>query len=121
MPVLLFVSILHFASAGVLEEISGKVNKDLPEVYDHATKLMRTTVENGYFVYQFLVDANKEEFAAAVPKVRAQVMSTICRHSRERTILIQHRSSIVYRYENGKGQSLGEFMIPRDHCGGKKS
>lgn len=121
MPVLFFFSFLHIAFSGTLEELSGKVNKDLPEVYDHATKLMRTSVENGNFVYQFIIGANKEEYALAMPKVRTQVMSTICKHGREKSILTLHKANIVYRYENVKGQSLGEFMIPTEHCLGKKT
>lgn len=116
MQTFLLFALISFAEASTLEELSTKVNKDLPEVYDHATKLMRTTVENGSFVYHFLVGANKEEYALAFPKVRTQVMSTICKHSREKIILGKYKASIVYRYENLKGQSLGEFMIPAGHC-----
>lgn len=116
MPIILLFSFLQFACASSLEELSGKVNKDLPEVYDHATKLMRTTVENGSFIYQFLVGANKDEYAFAIPKVRSQIMNTVCKHGREKAILEKHKANIVYRYENLKGQSLGEFMIPAGHC-----
>ena len=77
---------------------------------------MRTTVENGSFVYHFIVGAGKEEYAVAMPKVRTQVMSTVCKHNREKTILVKYQSNVVYRYENVKGQSLGEFMIPSGHC-----
>jgi len=116
MPVFFLLMVLQFAMASPLDELSVKLNKDLPEVYDHATKLMRTTVENGSFVYQFIVGANKEEYAFAIPKVRTQVMSTVCKHAREKSILEKYKASIVYRYENVKGQSLGEFMIPAGHC-----
>lgn len=111
-----FLFLFHFATASTLEEVSLKVNKDLPEIYDHATKLMRTTVENGSFVYHFIVGANKEQYAFAMPKVRTQVMSTVCQHAREKKILGDHNANVVYRYENEKGQSLGEFMIPAGHC-----
>ncbi len=108
--------ILFTLSLPTLEETSNKLNKDLPEVYDPVTKLRTTTVENNNIIYNFLVDANQKEYDWAMPKVRNQVMSTICSKSRERTILKGHKANIVYRYENVKGQSLGEFMIKPEQC-----
>lgn len=99
-----------------LDEVSTKLNADLPEVYDHVTKLRKTTVENNNLIFNFLIDANQKEYDWAMPKVRTQVMSTICSKSRERTVFKVHNANIVYRYENVKGQSLGEFMIRPDHC-----
>jgi len=99
-----------------LEEASNTMNKDLPEVYDHVTKLRKTTVENNNLIFNFLVDANQKEYDWAMPKVRKQVMSTICSKSRERNVFKVHNANIVYRYENVKGQSLGEFMIRPEHC-----
>lgn len=99
-----------------LKTYSEKINKSLPETYDHATKLLRTRVENNDLNFDFVVDATKDEFALAFPKVRSQVLSTICRQSRERTVLRQFKANVVYRYESVKGQALGEFMIRPDHC-----
>jgi hypothetical protein len=99
-----------------LEEVSQKLNQDLPEVYDPVTKLRKTTVENNHLIFNFLIDANQKEYDWAMPKVRKQVMSTICSKSRERSIFKDHNANIVYRYENVKGQSLGEFMIRPEHC-----
>jgi hypothetical protein len=99
-----------------LEEVSEKLNKDLPEVYDPVTKLRKTTVENNNLIFNFLIDANQKEYNWAMPKVKTQVMSTICSKSRERLVFKNHNANIVYRYENVKGQSLGEFMIRPEHC-----
>ncbi len=119
MLVLFLFNFFLTASASSLEELSRNANKDLPEVYDHATKLMRTTVENGNFVSHFLVRASQEGYAIAIPKVRSQVMTTVCKHTREKVILGKHSANLLYRYENEKGQSLGEFMIPAGFCGRK--
>lgn len=99
-----------------LEEISKEMNKDLPEIYDHMTKLMRTSVENNNIKYQFLINADQKEYNWALPKVRTQVLNNICKNSRQRTILKNYQANIVYSYENVKGQSLGEFMVRPDHC-----
>lgn len=99
-----------------LEEASKTINKDLPEIYDSVTKLMRTTVEYNNITYHFLVDANEKEFNWALPKVKAQVLRTICTKTREKYLLKQYKANIVYNYENVKGLSLGQFMIRPDHC-----
>lgn len=99
-----------------LEELSRSVNKDLPEVYDPVTKLMRTTVENNYFKYHFIVAATKVEFEGAIPKVKAQILKTICSHRREKMILSGHKAPILYSYENVQGQSLGEFVVSPGFC-----
>lgn len=99
-----------------LEDISKELNKTLPEVFDPVTKLMRTTVENNNLKYNFLLDADQKEYSWALPKVRAQILSTICNKSREKTILKNYKANIVYSYENVKGQSLGEFMVKPEHC-----
>lgn len=104
------------AAANDLEAYSAKLNKSLPETYDHATKLMRTRVENNHLHFDFIVGANKEEFAFAFPKVRSQILSTICRQSREGTALRQYQANVVFKYENEKGQSMGEFLVKPDHC-----
>jgi len=119
LAIILFTSsIMVFAQApqSSLEEVSNKLNTDLPEVYDPVTKLRTTTVENNNLIFNFLIDANQKEYDWAMPKVRKQVMSTICSKSRERSVFKTHNANIVYRYENVKGQSLGEFMISPDHC-----
>lgn len=99
-----------------LEEISTEMNKALPEVYDQVTKLMRTTVENNNINYHFLIDADKKDFAWALPKVRSQILSNVCKNVRQKTILTSYRANIVYSYENVKGQALGEFMVKTDQC-----
>lgn len=103
-----------------LEEVSMKLNKDLPEIYDPVTKLRKTTVENNNLIFNFLVDAGQKQFDWAMPKVKTQVLSTICNKTRERVIFRDHNANIVYRYENMKGQSLGEFMIRPEHCPASK-
>lgn len=102
-----------------LEEVSARLNRDLPEIYDPVTKLRTTTVENNNLVFNFLIDATQKQYDWAMPKVKTQVLSTICSKGRERSILRDHKANIVYRYENVKGQSLGEFLIRPDHCGAK--
>ncbi|WPU66649.1 hypothetical protein [Peredibacter starrii] len=92
------------------------MNKELPEIYDHMTKLMRTSVENNNFKYQFLINADQKEYNWALPKVRSQILSNICKNSRQKAILKNYSANIVYSYENVKGQSLGEFMVKPDHC-----
>jgi hypothetical protein len=114
--ILFLFSVQLMARPESLQELSHKVNKELPEVYDHATKLMRTTVENNHFKYHFIVGGTKAEFEFAYPKVKAQVLKTICSHSREKFILTSHKAGIIYSYENVRGQSLGEFMVRPDFC-----
>jgi hypothetical protein len=99
-----------------LEEVSSRINKSLPENYDHMTRLRTTTVENNHLVFHFLVKAEKSESQWAMPKVKEQVLKTICSDSREGSVLKRQKVNIVYRYENVKGQSLGEFMVTPEHC-----
>lgn len=99
-----------------LEDVSRKVNVTLPEVYDSITKLVTTSVENQNFKYHFLVDATEKEFLKALPKVKTQVLKSICKNSITRSILKDHKANIVYSYENTKGQSLGQFMVKPGHC-----
>ena len=99
-----------------LKDISTEENKSLPQIYDHATKLTTTTVEHNNFYYHFLVAATQKEFDFALPKVKAQILRTICSRKTERTILKEHNAVIVYRYESDKGLSLGEFMVKPQHC-----
>ncbi len=113
---LFFFSVQLMAGPSSLEELSQKVNKDLPEVYDTVTKLMRSTVENHYFKYHFLVGATKPEFESAFPKVKAQILKTICSHRREKTILTVYKAGIIYSYENVQGQSLGQFLVKPEFC-----
>lgn len=100
-----------------LEEVSSRINRDLPEIYDPVTKLRTTTVENNNLVFNFLIDASEKQYKWAMPKVKSQVMSDICSKGREGSVLKHHKASIIYRYENVKGQSLGEFIIRPEHCG----
>ncbi len=93
-----------------------RINKALPENYDRVTRLRTTTVENNHLVFHFLLDAQMPEYEWALPKVKAQVLKTICSDSREGHVLKKERANIVYRYENVKGQSLGEFMVTPAHC-----
>lgn len=99
-----------------LTELSSTINKSLPETWDHATKLLRTTVENNNIFYHFVLKASEEEYKWALPKVKAQVLRTICSKSREKSILKDYQANIVYKYESEKGLTLGEFMIKPDHC-----
>lgn len=99
-----------------LEEISRKINKELPLDYDHATKLVATTVQNTNFYYHFTIKANLEEYKLAFPKVKAQILKTICSQPREFSILKNYKADIVYKYENEKGSTLGEFMVKPEHC-----
>lgn len=117
MNFLLFYLLSLSVWSGDLPSYSEKLNTALPEVYDQMTKLMRTRVENNHLVFDFLVNANSAEFASAFPKVRAQVLSSICRHDREGRALREYQANVVYRYESLKGQHLGEFMVKPDHCG----
>ncbi len=114
--ILITSSALAQAPRPTLKDASVEINSSLPEVYDHVTKLMRTTVENEDLVYHFLIDANQKEYDFALPKVKTQILSTICKRSTERSILKGHRANIIYRYENVKGMSLGEFMVNPSHC-----
>ncbi len=116
LKLLLFLFSVQLMAQSSLGELSQKVNKDLPEVYDHATKLMRTTVENNNFKYHFIVGGTKAEFESAFPKVKGQILKTICSHRREKTILTVHKAGILYSYENVGGQSLGEFLVKPDFC-----
>lgn len=99
-----------------LTELSSTINKSLPETWDHATKLLRTTVENNNIFYHFVLKANEDEYKWALPKVKAQVLRTICSKPREKSILKDYQANIVYKYESDKGLTLGEFMIKPDHC-----
>ena len=102
-----------------LKDISIEENKSLPQIYDHATKLTTTTVEQNNFYYHFLVGATQKEFDFALPKVKVQILKTICSRKTERIILKEYKANIVYRYESDKGMSLGEFMVKPDFCGGR--
>lgn len=95
---------------------SKEMNKSLPEVYDHATKLLRSSVENQNFSYHFLLRATKAEYDQALPHVKRQILKSVCTNSRDKIILHKYQANIVYRYENEKGQSLGEFMVSPSFC-----
>ena len=99
-----------------LEQYSLKLNQSLPEVYDAVTKLRQTTVENNQMVYHFLVHATLSESSWALPKVKNQVLSSVCQNAHQKNILQNLQAGIIYRYENIKGQSLGEFLISPAHC-----
>jgi hypothetical protein len=99
-----------------LQEYAVQVNKDLPEVYDSITKLMSATVVNNNLEYRFIVNADQKEFDGALPKVKNQVLKTVCSAKRDRTVLVSYKAGLVYRYENLKGLTLGEFFIRPEHC-----
>lgn len=113
---LMFSSTISFAADTTLSAFSVTTNKTLPEKYDNITVLRSTTVENNNFYYHFLLNANHDEFKMALPKVHSQILKTVCGQSRERTILKGFKANLIYRYENQKGQSLGEFMVQPSHC-----
>lgn len=106
----------HALAQGHLLRLSEEVNKSLPESYDPVTKLQRTSVENGAVIYHFQLDATQAEYNGALAKVKAQVLKSICAKRIERKIIVAHKADIVYRYENLRGQSLGEFLISSTHC-----
>lgn len=99
-----------------LQEVSQKLNKELPENYDHATRLVSTSVENNNFYYHFILKATVEEYQKALPMVQSQIMKTVCSRPREKTLLKDYKANIIYRYESEKGTSLGEFMVRPEHC-----
>ena len=113
---LLFLFSVQLFANSALEAMSRRVNTELPEVYDHATKLMRTTVENNNFKFHFVVGASKAEFADAYPKVKAQILKTLCSHAREKSILKVYKAGILYSYESTRGEALGEFLVRPNHC-----
>lgn len=113
---ILFLSASSFAQMSDLKIQSEKMNKELPEIIDHITKLRATTVQNNDLYYHYLVNATQQEFNLAFPKVKAQILKTICTQKREKIILKSLKANIVYQYENLKGQSLGEFLIRPTHC-----
>ena len=113
---LLFACLIASAQTPKLSEYSAKINSELPETYDKVTKLLKTTVENDDLVFHFIVLATKEEFSATHGKVKAEILRTICRHGREGRVLRELRKAVIYRYENEKGQALGELMVRPAHC-----
>lgn len=104
------------AFAQSLKDSSEKINKDLPQKYDSITKLQSTSVQNNNLIYHFIVDANQIEFDSAFPKVKQQILSSICSKPREKNLLTIQKAHLVYRYENARGLSLGEFMVRPEHC-----
>lgn len=123
MIILLTMTFCHLVLAQVqgknLKAYSEEINRTLPVVYDRITKLKTTTVENNDLSYHFLIDVTEKEFEETVPKVKGQVLGSICSRSQERIVFQQYKANIIYRYENVKGQSLGEFMVRPDHCSKK--
>ncbi len=99
-----------------LNDISLKMNKDLPEVWDPVTKLISTSVQNDNLYYHFKIDATQAEYDKFIPKVKAQVLSSVCSKSREKFLLKELKANLVYSYESVKGGSLGEFMVRSGHC-----
>lgn len=99
-----------------LQDVSTQINKSLPEIIDPVTRIQRTTVENNHVVYHVLVNATHKEYAFAIDKVKSQVFKNICQNKWSVTILKTHKAEIVYRYENQKGQLLGQFMVRSGHC-----
>lgn len=114
--VALLVSFSCTSFGATLQELSSQMNKTLPEVYDPVTKLQKTSVENNNFYYHFLLDANQREYDRALPNVKRALQKSACGSSKDRRILLQHKANIVYRYENVKGEFLGEFMLKPDQC-----
>lgn len=102
-----------------LTDLSQKVNKDLPVIYDHATKLMKTSVENDQFVYHYIIGGTQEEFDRALPMVKARIFKSACTDKVTKSVLVDLKKSLIYRYESHKGLTLGQFMISPDYC--KKS
>lgn len=119
--VLILISIISLGtwaqnSKPSLKEVSAHMNKTLPEIFDPVTKLISTSVENNNFKYHFILNANDTEYAWAMPKVKSKILDSICKQSRERNLLLNHKANIIYSYENVQGHLLGEFMIKADHC-----
>lgn len=102
-----------------LKEYSEKINKSLPEVYDPVTKLISTTVENNNLNYHFILAASRSEFTQVLPKVRSQILKSVCSSVRDKMILKEYKANLIYRYDNIKGESLGQFMVKPEHCSPK--
>jgi hypothetical protein len=113
---LILLATYSFAQRENLNEVSEKLNKDLPEVYDPITKLVTTTVQNNDIKFNFIVDASEKEFKDTLPKVKLEVLNTVCRRKSESYILNTLKANIIYSYENVKGQSLGEFVVRIGSC-----
>ena len=113
---LVLFPLYSFAQKENLKQVSEKLNKDLPEVYDSITKLVTTTVQNNDIKFNFIVDASEQEFKEALPKVKREVLKTVCRRKTENYILNTLKANIIYSYENVKGQSLGEFVVRVGSC-----
>ena len=62
LSLLLTIPAMAQISRPSLKDISTEENKSLPQIYDHATKLNTTSVENNNFYYHFLVGATQMEF-----------------------------------------------------------
>lgn len=114
--ILLISSAIAQPDRPTISEVSKNLNKELPQVYDHATKLMTTTVENNNFIYHFTLRATEIEYKMALPKVKSQILSTICSKKRERSLFEDHKVGLVYRYESERGTTLGEFLVRPEHC-----
>lgn len=99
-----------------LGEYSTQMNKEFPQVYDHATRLVSSSVENSNFIYHFQLRADQSEFRSALPHVKEQILKTVCAKPKDRVLLTVYKANLVYKYENDKGNYLGEFMIQPEHC-----
>lgn len=105
-----------FTAEASLIAYSEKLNRSLPENLDSITQLRKTSVQNNYLYYHFIVQATQVEYSNVIEKVKAQNLKAVCKQSRELIVFKTYKASLVYRYENEKGQSLGEFMIQPGHC-----
>jgi hypothetical protein len=114
--VFLFTSYAFASEKVTLIEFSRMHNKELPQVYDPITKLVRTSVENNNLTYHFIVIAKKEEFDSSFPKVKQQVLKTVCSRPREKQVVKSYNANIIYSYENEKGMFLNQFMIKAGFC-----
>lgn len=102
--------------ASVLKDFSNKLNRNLPEVYDSITKLERTSVEGEFLVYQFVVDINEEQFKQNIEKIKKNAIVNSCTNKNTLHVVEKLKKSLLYRYENLKGQSLGQFQILSGTC-----
>lgn len=99
-----------------LTEFSNQMNGEFPQIFDHATRLVSSSVENSNFIYHFQLRADQIEFRSALPHVKAQILKTVCGKPKDKILLTVYKANLVYKYENDKGNYLGEFMVRPEHC-----
>jgi len=108
--------LLLVISLYTIQDFSTKLNKSLPEVYDSITKLERTSVEGDFLVYHFTVDLSQSMFTEHVGKMKNRAEQSSCKNKNTHYVLTKLNKPILYKYENLKGQSLGQFQLAARRC-----